>query len=185
MHRQLRGKDCFPLFFFFFFLFKKKMENNPFHHLDISARSSLSENREDGLDEAVDKRISLDPVVSDDLQRTHTEHALQLVEEVTGTDQRRRPSKAGVLSNLLKLDVFDPSDRRPVRPTLLRSLTSSQTLLQRMAPSVQDIEKADPRMAIASEIADILSRQDFILHLGKALVRTGALSHRIVSEPEA
>ncbi|KAG1217772.1 hypothetical protein G6F35_008868 [Rhizopus arrhizus] len=124
-------------------------------------------------------RISLDPVVSDDLQRTHTDHALQLVEEVTGTDQRRRPSKAGVLSNLLKLDVFDSSDRRPVRPTPLRSLTSSQTLLQRMAPSVQDIEKADHRMAIASEIADILSRQDFILHLGKALVRTGALSHRI------
>lgn len=164
------------------------MENNPFHHPDVSARSSLSENREDGLDEAVDKRISLDPVVSDDLQRTHTDHALQLVEEVTGTDQRRRPSKAGVLSNLLKLDVFDSSDRRPVRPTPLRSLTSSQTLLQRMAPSVQDIEKADHaahRMAIASEIADILSRQDFILHLGKALVRTGALSHRIVSAPEA
>ncbi|KAG1141288.1 hypothetical protein G6F36_015717 [Rhizopus arrhizus] len=37
------------------------------------------------------------------------------------------------------------------------------------------------RIAIASEIADILSRQDVVIKLGKALVKTGAPSHRIVS----
>lgn len=37
------------------------------------------------------------------------------------------------------------------------------------------------RMEVAADIATILERQDFIMELGKSLVRTGAPSHRIVN----
>ncbi|KAI8391737.1 uncharacterized protein BYT42DRAFT_592090 [Radiomyces spectabilis] len=40
------------------------------------------------------------------------------------------------------------------------------------------------RMQITAEIADILERQDFIVKLGKSLVRTGAPSHRIEAAME-
>jgi hypothetical protein len=122
---------------------------------------------------------------------SHRDHAFHLVEGVT--DQRRRPSKGGVLSNLLKLDVFDNNQSRPSHQ--LKSITSSRAFLQMMsAPSsARNSLMADDRaelgladvaahrIAIASEIADILSRQDVVIKLGKALVKTGAPSHRIVS----
>lgn len=38
------------------------------------------------------------------------------------------------------------------------------------------------RMQITADIADILQRQEFIIKLGKGLIRAGAPSHRIVSE---
>ncbi|KAF1796448.1 hypothetical protein FB192DRAFT_1292447 [Mucor lusitanicus] len=47
-----------------------------------------------------------------------------------------------------------------------------------------DASVAAHRMAIASEIADILQRQDLIIKLGKSLVRTGAPSHRIEAAME-
>lgn len=161
---------------------------------------------------------------------SHADHALHLVDAVTKTNSRRRPSKGGILSNLLKLDLFEEKNRRrqqgsssaaahipqhptassvslnqlkpyPVRPThQLRSIASSRALLQTVGASPQsarssiyfeDLHKAElgitddasvaaHRMAIASEIADILQRQDLIMKLGKSLVRTGAPSHRIV-----
>lgn len=84
----------------------------------------------------------------------------------------------------------------------LRSITSSRALLQSLGRSTQsarnsgyfddnDLDKAElggydldsvaERMKITAEIADILERQDFIIKLGKNLVRTGAPTHRIVS----
>ncbi|KAL0078778.1 hypothetical protein F4703DRAFT_1741677 [Phycomyces blakesleeanus] len=42
-----------------------------------------------------------------------------------------------------------------------------------------DAEIAAQRMRITAEIADILERQDFIIKLGKSLIRAGAPSHRI------
>ncbi|KAG1401637.1 hypothetical protein G6F58_010706 [Rhizopus delemar] len=125
---------------------------------------------------------------------SHRDHAFHLVEGVT--DQRRRPSKGGVLSNLLKLDVFDNNQSRPSHQ--LKSITSSRAFLQMMsAPSsARNSLMADDRaelgladvaahrIAIASEIADILSRQDVVIKLGKALVKTGAPSHRIEAAME-
>lgn len=144
------------------------------------------------------------------LQRrtSHTDRALHLVDTVTRNNSRRRPSKAGILSNLLKLDMFEEKHRRqrqstsnrPTRPThQLRSIASSRALLQTVGASPQsarsslyfddlhkaelgisdDAEVAAHRMAIASEIADILQRQDLIIKMGKSLVRSGAPSHRI------
>jgi hypothetical protein len=84
----------------------------------------------------------------------------------------------------------------------LRSIASSRALLQSLGRSTQsarnsgyfddnDLDKAElggydldsvaERMKITAEIADILERQDFIIKLGKNLVRTGAPTHRIVS----
>lgn len=171
---------------------------------------------------------------SNSVQRrmSHADHALHLVDAVTKNNSRRRPSKGGILSNLLKLDLFEEKNRRrqqgsssaaaaahipqhptassvslnqqkpyPTRPThQLRSIASSRALLQTVGASPQsarssmyfeDLHKAElgitddasvaaHRMAIASEIADILQRQDLIIKLGKSLVRTGAPSHRIV-----
>lgn len=142
----------------------------------------------------------------DTLERTmsHTDHALQIVDEVTRADNRRRPSRTGVLSNLLKLDVFDnkiASSSRSTRPTQqLQTIASSRAFLHMLSASnsarssmyLEDLQRAElgipndaaiaaHRMAIASEIADILQRQDIIIKLGKSLVRTGAPSHRIVN----
>jgi hypothetical protein len=141
---------------------------------------------------------------------SHTDQALHLVDTVTRTNNKRRPSKAGILSNLLKLEIFEEKNRRqqqgssrshPPRPThQLRSIASSRALLQTIGASPQsarssmyfeDLHKAElgitddasvaaNRMAIAAEIADILQRQDLIIKMGKSLVRTGAPSHRIV-----
>lgn len=141
---------------------------------------------------------------------SHTDQALYLVDTVTGSNNRRRPSKAGILSNLLKLEFFEqktrpsqqgPSRARPSRPTYqLKSIASSRALLQTVGASPQsahssmyfeDLHKAElgitedtsvaaNRIAIAAEIADILQRQDLIIKMGKSLVKTGAPSHRIV-----
>ncbi|CAO3673169.1 unnamed protein product [Rhizopus microsporus] len=145
----------------------------------------------------------------DTLERTmsHTDHALQIVDGVTRADNRRRPSRTGVLSNLLKLDVFDnkiASSSRPTRPTQqLQTIASSRAFLHMLSTSnsarssmyLEDLQRAElgipndaaiaaHRMAIASEIADILQRQDIIIKLGKSLVRTGAPSHRIEAAME-
>ncbi|CEI86673.1 hypothetical protein RMCBS344292_01105 [Rhizopus microsporus] len=145
----------------------------------------------------------------DTLERTmsHTDHALQIVDEVTRADNRRRPSRTGVLSNLLKLDVFDnkiASSSRSTRPTQqLQTIASSRAFLHMLSASnsarssmyLEDLQRAElgipndaaiaaHRMAIASEIADILQRQDIIIKLGKSLVRTGAPSHRIEAAME-
>lgn len=131
---------------------------------------------------------------------SHKEIALNLVQSTP----RRRPS---ILSNLLKLDLFEEKQRRqhhqsqkPSRPPL-KSIASSRALLQTVGASPQsarnsmyfeDLHKAElgiaydadvaaQRLSIANEIADILLRQELIMKLGKCLVRTGAPSHRIVS----
>jgi hypothetical protein len=144
------------------------------------------------------------------------DHAFRLVDSVTHQDARRRPSRAGILSNLLKLDTFENHRQNkarpprtnnntqstpPTRPTYqLKSLASSRALLRNFGGTQsarsslylddlqraelginKDVEVAAHRMAIASEIADILQRQDIIVKIGKMLVRTGAPSHRIVS----
>lgn len=44
------------------------------------------------------------------------------------------------------------------------------------------VHQLQERMQITADIADILQRQEFIIKLGKGLIRTGAPSHRIVSE---
>ncbi|RCH79088.1 hypothetical protein CU098_000480, partial [Rhizopus stolonifer] len=157
---------------------------------------------------------------------SHTDQALHLVDAVTRENVRRRPSKAGILSNLLKLDIFEEkshprqqqqqqqaSSSRPTQPIhQLRSIVSSRALLQSMTASssfqsstrnsVYNEENtvhsmaelgmlkndapavAAHRMAIASEIADILHRQEVIIKMGKCLVRTGAPSHRIEAAME-
>ncbi|KAI8343429.1 hypothetical protein BC941DRAFT_411364 [Chlamydoabsidia padenii] len=85
----------------------------------------------------------------------------------------------------------------------LRSIASSRALLQSLGRSTQsarnsgyfdDMDKAElgdydlnsvaQRMKITAEIADILERQDFIIKLGKNLVRTGAPTHRIEAAME-
>lgn len=161
-------------------------------------------------------------------RKSHREQAFQLVDNVT-RQTHRRPSKGGILSNLLKLKGFEDKLKRsqqlksqlkgsqstsnlrnppppaatPSRPTYqLRSIASSRALLQTVGASPQsarssmyfdDLHRAElgivddaavaaQRMAIASEIAEILQRQDLIIKLGKSLVRTGAPSHRIVSK---
>ncbi|KAF7731397.1 hypothetical protein EC973_000205 [Apophysomyces ossiformis] len=140
----------------------------------------------------------------------YTDRALNIVNTITRHEQRREPSKAGVLANLLKLDLFDnqpridnqrlPHHTRPELPRL-RSVMSNRALLQSMGtyPPVwtysprsedefnraelgaarDDIALAARRLQITAEIADILERQDFVIKLGKMLVRTGAPSHRI------
>lgn len=187
------------------------------------------------IDVSVDSASSSSTNNNSNVQRrvSHADHALHLVDTVTKNNNRRRPSKGGILSNLLKLDLFEEKNRRqrqqgsasaqlpqplhpavltssasvqqktyPPRPThQLRSIASSRALLQTVGASPQsarssmyfeDLHKAElgitddasvaaHRMAIASEIADILQRQDLIMKLGKSLVRTGAPSHRIVS----
>lgn len=189
---------------------------------DITENSSEKTlGRRGEFDEKIDIQITADS--SDDesspqpIRRTisHTDQALHLVDTVTRNNNRRRPSKAGILSNLLKLDMFEEKHRRsqlktptsvrsvsvPPRPTYqLKSIASSRALLQTMGASPQsarssmyfeDLHKAElgiaddaavaaHRMAIASEIADILQRQDLIIKMGKCLVRSGAPSHRIV-----
>ncbi|CAO3703738.1 unnamed protein product [Rhizopus stolonifer] len=187
------------------------MENNSYHDKKIdhsnetTPTDNLSENTERTLDSLEGNDMTentLQPTV------THTDHALHLVDEVTRVDNRRRPSKGGILSNLLKLDVFENSSSSrpayPVRPThQLRSITSSKAFVQMMsAPNsarnslyMEDIHKAEMgisndaavaahRIAIASEIADILQRQDIVIKLGKSLVKTGAPSHRIEAAME-
>lgn len=167
---------------------------------------------EEGIDIVDNSPSATTTSTTDDhsLQRriSHTDRALHLVDTVTRNNSRRRPSKAGILSNLLKLDMFEEKHRRqrqpnrPIRPThQLRSIASSRALLQTVGASPQsarsslyfddlhkaelgisdDAEVAAHRMAIASEIADILQRQDLIIKMGKSLVRSGAPSHRIVS----
>lgn len=155
-------------------------------------------------------------------RKSHREQAFDLVDNVTrqSTSGKRRASKAGILSNLLKLKNFEEkmkkhqqlknshsasnlrnSSNSVPRPTYqLRSIASSRALLQTVGASpqsarnsmyfddliraeqgiVDDVAVAAHRMEIASEIADILQRQDLIIKLGKSLVRTGAPSHRIV-----
>lgn len=44
------------------------------------------------------------------------------------------------------------------------------------------VHQLQERMQITADIADILQRQEFIIRLGKGLIRAGAPSHRIVSE---
>ncbi|KAI7903257.1 uncharacterized protein BX663DRAFT_45872 [Cokeromyces recurvatus] len=84
---------------------------------------------------------------------SHTDQALHLVDAMTRQKMKRRPSKAGVLSNLLKLNLFEEKNRRqhgssssyysrhqhpPPRPTYqLRSIASSRALLQTMGASPQ------------------------------------------------
>jgi hypothetical protein len=180
--------------------------------------SSSTLGREEEFDEKIDLENSEGGSSSsspNNLRRTvsHTDQALHLVDTVTRNGNRRRPSKAGILSNLLKLDMFEEKHRRQQsqassqpaahlsRPTYqLKSIASSRAFLQTMGASPQsarssmyleDLHKAElgiaddaavaaHRMAIASEIADILQRQDLIIKMGKSLVRTGAPSHRIV-----
>lgn len=223
-----------PLQVFFFLL----MEGNKFHtpetppaidlgqyvnHTSDASVSDLSEKTLSGAIHPGDPSSSSPPP----LRRTsHTDQALHLVDTVTRTRERRRPSRGGILSNLLKLDLFEEKQRRqkiqgtkspqgtktpPPQPTKpqrppLKSITSSRALLQTINASPataarnsmyfedlhkaelgranheNDVEMAAHRLAIASEIADILQRQDLIIKMGKCLVRTGAPSHRIVSQ---
>ncbi|KAG0166887.1 hypothetical protein DFQ28_006818 [Apophysomyces sp. BC1034] len=139
---------------------------------------------------------------------SHTDRAVDLVRTITRDELRRKPSKAGVLSNLLKLDLFDnqrrgsqqPQRARPALPRL-RTVMSSRAMLQSLGTyppvwtyspraedefnkaergvATDDVAMAARRLQITSEIADILERQDFVIKLGKMLVRTGAPSHRI------
>jgi hypothetical protein len=48
--------------------------------------------------------------------------------------------------------------------------------------SANYVHHLQERMQITADIADILQRQEFIIKLGKGLIRAGAPSHRIVSE---
>jgi hypothetical protein len=48
--------------------------------------------------------------------------------------------------------------------------------------SANYVHQLQERMQITADIADILQRQEFIINLGKGLIRTGAPSHRIVRE---
>jgi hypothetical protein len=48
--------------------------------------------------------------------------------------------------------------------------------------SANYVHQLQERMQITADIADILQRQEFIIKLGKGLIRTGAPSHRIVRE---
>lgn len=116
--------------------------------------------------------------------------------------QERRPSKGGILSNLLKLKSVEMKRQQQDRPTYqLKSIASSRALLQSLGASphsarttlyFEDLHKAElgiiddatiaaHRMEVAAEIADIIQRQDLIIKLGKCLVRSGAPSHRIVN----
>lgn len=192
------------------------MEGNKFHDPETPPAIDLGHFVHHTSDESVsrtsektlgDERIDITP--PPERRTSHTEQALHLVDTVTRNNNRRRPSRAGILSNLLKLDLFEEKQRRskssktpqpPVRPPL-KSIASSRALLQTIGASpssarnsmyfedlhkaelgmAHDVDIAAHRMVIASEIADILQRQDLITKMGKCLVRTGAPSHRIVS----
>lgn len=138
---------------------------------------------------------SIRPIHSRHISSDETIHEFNLQNE-----PKRRPSKGGILSNLLKLKSVEM--KRQVRPTYqLKSIASSRALLQSVGASPQsarttlyfeDLHKAEMgivddatvaahRMEVAAEIADILQRQDVIIKLGKSLVRSGAPSHRIVN----
>lgn len=182
-------KTSFFLFFEFSFLFFLLFSPDLMETHSVDAEDQASNRSEETVKSEESDREMTKEVEGG--AESHRDHAFHLVEGVT--DQRRRPSKGGVLSNLLKLDVFDNPPNRPSHQ--LKSITSSRAFLQMMgAPSsARNSLMADDRaelgladvaahrIAIASEIADILSRQDVVIKLGKALVKTGAPSHRIVS----
>lgn len=192
------------------------MEGNKFHDPDTPPAIDLgqfSPTSDENVSQTSEKTLG----DSQPRRTSHTEQALHLVDTVTRNNNRRRPSRGGILSNLLKLDLFEEKQRRhkggkspqqgtktptkqPVRPQL-KSIASSRALLQTIGASpssarnsmyfedlhkaemgmAHDVDVAAHRLAIASEIADILQRQDLIIKMGKCLVRTGAPSHRIVS----
>ncbi|CEP16074.1 hypothetical protein [Parasitella parasitica] len=213
---------------------------------ESGSEKSLGRDFNERVDIAVNSSASSSSAAShsNTIQRrkSHADHAIHLVDAVTKHNNRRRPSRGGILSNLLKLDLFEEKSRRQrqqgsssaaaahlpqllhpkagstssislqqqqkpqlSRPTYqLRSIASSRALLQTVGATPQsarssmyfeDLHKAElgitddasvaaHRMAIASEIADILQRQDLIIKLGKSLVRTGAPSHRIEAAME-
>ncbi|CAO3645491.1 unnamed protein product [Cunninghamella blakesleeana] len=114
--------------------------------------------------------------------------------------------RRGILANLLKLETVENKSSTTSssshffnhRPPLT-SIPSSRTILHhfgnhksksqsaRASGYFDDMENVESgvinqvalRMEVAADIATILERQDFIMELGKSLVRTGAPSHRI------
>ena len=185
------------------------------HLTNHEADDSESSEKTLHFDERIDMVGNLPTENTTEQRReSHTDRAFHLVDTVTRNKSRRKPSKAGILSNLLKLDTFDEKRRQQettthgaasaprIRPSYqLKSIASSRALLQSAGVSpksarnslyyddlqkqelgiVDDATVAAHRMAIASEIADILQRQDLLIKMGKSLVRSGAPSHRIVS----
>ncbi|KAI9027551.1 hypothetical protein CLU79DRAFT_739688 [Phycomyces nitens] len=189
------------------------MEGNRFHDpgtpppIDIEL-SRFRNDSSDSVSETIDQEFSKEQDVENkDLARTVSQmsRAIDIVESITQNERRRRPSRGGVLSNLLKLDLFDnrPQAAGPSRPPMphLRSAATGRAFLHTLASKgspgwetharnsvMDDLDRAEmgtdaeiaaQRMRITAEIADILERQDFIIKLGKALIRAGAPSHRI------
>ncbi|OBZ90969.1 hypothetical protein A0J61_00983 [Choanephora cucurbitarum] len=201
------------------------MEGNKFHDpetpppIDLSAIHPVFSRHQEDLETEKHEIVSNPIEMSSNETEgpSHTDQAFHLVNSVTRENVRRRPSKAGILSNLLKLDVFEdhlrhPQTRQGGRPSRslhqLHSIASNRAFLQSKPVSPNDPSSgqnsvyqdettvhsmaelgmlndkdvpaiAAHRMAIASEIADILHRQEVIIKMGKCLVRTGAPSHRI------
>jgi hypothetical protein len=158
---------------------------------------SVSSSDSDSVDLA-----SIRPIHSRHISSDETIHEFNLQQP----EPKRRRSKGGILSNLLKLKSVEMKSaemkRQVARPTYqLKSIASSRAFLQSVGASPQsarttlyfeDLHKAElgiiddatvaaHRMEVAAEIADILQRQDLIIKLGKSLVRSGAPSHRIVN----
>lgn len=151
------------------------MEGSKFHaprtppelDLEYSQNSSVT-----SLAETSEKTIE----ASEDAHRrpSHTETAFHLVDTVTRNRNRRKPSRAGILSNLLKLDLFEQnrpssaSSRHPPKPTTpptrpnLKSIASSRALLQSVGASPQtarnsmyfeDLHKAELGLAYDADVA--------------------------------
>ncbi|KAI7865506.1 hypothetical protein BDF14DRAFT_1824283 [Spinellus fusiger] len=188
-------------------------QNKKRHEIHINETHKTHETYTmDGTEEIDEKKDHLEEDICDNeedmLENPQMKHALRIVESITHADRRRRPSKGGVLSNLLKLDLFDQgasgisSKLNASKPPMsyLRHASSGRTILKSLTPTgewsqstrtslyMEDLNQAEignhaelaaRRMCITAEIANILERQAFIVKLGKSLVRTGAPSHRI------
>ncbi|KAG2231016.1 hypothetical protein INT48_006347 [Thamnidium elegans] len=152
------------------------MEGSKFHaprtppelDLEYSQNSSVT-----SIAEASEKTIEASD--REDVYRrpSHTETAFHLVDTVTRNRNRRKPSRAGILSNLLKLDLFEQnrsSSRHPTKsitpplPTRpnLKSIASSRALLQSVGASPQtarnsmyfeDLHKAELGLAYDADVA--------------------------------
>lgn len=136
---------------------------------------------------------------------SHTDQAVDIVENLTRSDRLRQPSRGGVLANLLKLNYgAQRRDRRQRRkhsfymsrsanPSLVNlhstpfesKTQSARTSISdvdlfRTAEGPQSVAILADRLRITATVADILQRQNLLLKLAKALIRYGAPSHRIV-----
>ncbi|KAG0375364.1 hypothetical protein BGX24_009209 [Mortierella sp. AD032] len=148
--------------------------------------------------------VSLAPSLSATITTgaTVTDILDQGTQEQSEQQKTRQSSKAGMLSNLLKLQGIarlEKQHRRPKvkatkqkikRPTMY-SHSANPSTASLITKSVfgtyltlpdtrsQQQQGSEEKMQIKIALADILERKDFILRLAKSLIKYGAPSHRL------